>query len=147
MSFLLELIVDELTEEQGRTVERVCQERDAWPVHYAPRRRRRWAIFGPREVGPALWMPEQLDKGHHLLSDEAEWDAPAWAMEPELLPRFAEAIRILGEELPQGFTLRATWVGSEIREERELDADDLADLALASSLNEFTRYRVPPRSG
>lgn len=89
MSFLLELTVDGLTEEQGRVVERVCRERDAWPVHFAPRR---------------------------------------------------------GDSLPQGFTLRATWVGSEVREERDLDADELASIVLASGLNEFTLYRVPARS-
>jgi hypothetical protein len=89
-------------------------------------------------------MPEQLDD-RHLLSDEAEWDAPAWAMEPDLLPALAEAIRVLGDELPQGFSLRATWAGSEVRHDCVLTAQELAELVLASSLNEFTRYRVPPR--
>ena len=67
-------------------------------------------------------------------------------MEPELLPPFAEAVRVLGEELPQGFALRATWDGSAVCEERTLSADELADLVLASQLNEFTRYRVPARA-
>ena len=35
-------------------------------------------------------MPEELDSDRHLLSDQADWDAPAWAMEPTLLPSFAE---------------------------------------------------------
>jgi hypothetical protein len=109
VSFLLELEVGRLTEEQGRAVEAKCRERGAWPVRFAPRRRRRFALFGPREAAPALRMPENVGD-RHLLSDAAEWDAPAWAMEPELLPPFAEAVRVLGEELPQGFALRATWV-------------------------------------
>ena len=90
-------------------------------------------------------MPDALDSDHHLLSDEAEWDAPVWAMQAELLPPLAEAIRVLGEQLPQGFAFRATWVGSDVREERILSADELANLILASQLNEFTQYRVPPR--
>ncbi len=98
----------------------------------------------PRGAGPALRMPENV-ADVHLLSDEAEWDAPAWAMEPELLPPFAEAVRVLGEELPQGFALRATWVGSEVREKRVLGAHELAELVLASQLNKFTRYGVPAR--
>jgi hypothetical protein len=81
------------------------------------------------------------------LSDEAEWDAQAWAMRPELLPPLAEAARVLGEQLPQGFAFRACWVGSEVREERILSAAELADLILASRLNEFTLYRVPPAPG
>src|SRR6266545_468733 len=86
----------------------------------------------PRGAGPALRMPENV-ADVHLLSDEAEWDAPAWAMEPELLPPFAEAVRVLGEELPQGFALRATWVGSEVREKRVL-GEHLGQLQVAALL-------------
>jgi hypothetical protein len=121
VSFLLELEVEGLTDEQGRAVEAKCRERGAWPVRFALRRRRRFALFGPRAAGPGLRMPENVGD-RHLLSDAAEWDAPA--MEPELLPPFAEAVRVLGEELPQGFALRATWVGSKVREERVLGADE-----------------------
>src|SRR5215470_11026890 len=73
VSFLLELQVADLTEEQGRAVEEECLERDAWPVRFRPRRRRRLTPFGLREIGPELWMPDALDRDHHLLSDEAEW--------------------------------------------------------------------------
>ena len=146
VSFLVELDVADLTEAQGRAVEAKCRERDAWPVCFAPRHRRRLALFGPREVGAALWVPEKLDSDRQLLSDDAEWAAPACAMKPELLPSFADAIRVLGEELTQGFALRATWGGSEVREERILSAEELADLVLASQLNEFARYRVPARA-
>jgi len=143
MSFRLELEVEHLTDEQGRAVEAKSRARESWPIHFAPRRRRRLCIIGPRVVGSELRMPTEFDGDRRLLSDEAQLDAPAWAMEPALLPAFAEAITVLGEELPQGFALRATWVGSRVREERELSADELAALAVASKLNEFTRYRVP----
>ena len=79
------------------------------------------------------------------VSDAAKWDAPAWAMTPELLPSLAEAVRVMGDPPPQGFTLRATWVGSEVREERAMSADELAEVILASQLNEFTQYRIPAR--
>jgi hypothetical protein len=145
MSFALELAVEGLTDEQGRRVEEKARERATWPIHYAPRRRRRFAVFGPRAVGPALWMPEQRADGQDLLGDEAMWDAPAWEMEWSVLPSFADAIRVLGEELPQGFTLWATWSGSWVEQEHVMSADELADLAAASLLHEFTPYRVPPR--
>ena len=91
-------------------------------------------------------MPGEFDGDRHLVTDDAEWDAIAWTMDPELLPALAEAMRVLGEKLPQGFALRATWVGSEVREVRVVSADELIDLVLASRLNEFTSYRVPPHS-
>ena len=143
MSFMLELNIEGLTDAQGRAIERKCRERDAWPIEYLPPCEKRvW--FRRRSFGPGLWLPESLN-GRHLLSDEAIWDAPAWAMEPDLLRPFADAMRVLGEEVPQGFDFRATWVGSEVRHERVVSADQLAQLVLDSQLNEFTRYRVPAR--
>jgi hypothetical protein len=50
---------------------------------------------------------------------------------------------VLADQLSQGFALRATWTGSEVRHEREVTVNELADLALTSQLNEFTRYRLP----
>ena len=144
MSFLLILDVDGLTEDQGRTIEARCRQPGMWPVRFRPSHRRRFAVFGPREAGPTISMPD-TDNGRHLLSADAVWDAPAWAMEPDLLPRLAQTVAVLGEELPQGFSLRATWSGSEVRHERLVATNDLASLVLASQLNEFTLYRVPPR--
>ena len=60
-------------------------------------------------------------------------------------PLLAGTIRVLGEELAQGFVFRATWVGSPVREDVELDAEELARIVQRSGLNEFTRYRVTPR--
>jgi len=86
-------------------------------------------------------MPEAVG-GHHLLTDEAEWDAPAWDMDPQLLPLLAATIDVLADALPQGFAFRATWTGSEVRAERDLSAAQLRDVILSSSLNGFTRYVV-----
>ncbi len=143
MSFLFKLEVDGLTDDQGAAIERASTQRDTWPIRFAERRRRRFALFGPRIVGPSLWMPEEFESGQHVLTDATAWDEPTWDMDPELVPKLAEAIRLLGELVPQGFSFRATWVGSDVREERSLSADDLAETVLASQLNEFTRYRVP----
>ncbi len=141
MSFIIELGVEGLSEAQGRAIEAACAEPGAWPLRYAPLRRRRLALFGPRQTVPGLWVPDEQD----LLADDADTDMPSWAMEPAARRRFAETIEVLGQELPQGFSLRATWVGSEVRHERQLSAEELAALARASQLNEFTRYLVPGR--
>jgi len=146
VSFLLELEVEGLSHGQGAIVEASARERGTWPVYFSPRHCRRYfSILGRREAGPVLWMPEQLDSDRHILSEDAQWDSPAWKMEPALLPSLGQAVRLLGEVLPQGFSFRATWTGSKVREEQVLCADELEDLVLSSKLNEFTRYRVPPR--
>jgi hypothetical protein len=55
VSFRLDLKVEDLTEEQGRAVEAKSRARATWPIRRALRRR--FAVFGPRNAGPALWMP------------------------------------------------------------------------------------------
>jgi hypothetical protein len=144
VSFLLELEVEQLTAVQAQAVEAKSRARSTWPIRAAQQHRLLDRVR-PGMGRPVLRMPDKDDNGNDLLSHQAEWSAPAWAMEPKALPSFAEAIRILGEELSQGFALRATWVGSPVRNEQVLSAEDLARLALDSRLNEFTRYRVPPR--
>jgi len=148
VSFLLHLEVTDLSPEQGRAVEASCRLRQAWPVRFVPGRPRRWwrklALAGPGHVPPRLDMPAEQPGLGHLLSDDADWDAPSWAMRGDLLPALAESIRILGEHLPQGSTFQATWVGSEVRHVRVLTAAQLAEVVLASALNEFTRYVVRP---
>jgi hypothetical protein len=137
VSFVFELLVDDLTEEQGCAIE--TRTRSAWPVEF--KRLRRFPWVGRREN--ELWIHESLRDGRDLLTDEAEPDAPAWDMHGAHLPAFADSLRILGEELPQGFAFRAMWTGSPVRDERTLTAAELAEVALASRLNEFTLYRVP----
>lgn len=135
MSFLLVLEVPDLAWEQADAVERACREPGHWPVVAGPRSRRR------REQPPTLWMPEALD-GRHLLSDEADWEAPAWDMDRDLLRLLAATIGTLAEHLPQGFAFRATWGGDEVREEREVSPGELRRIVLGSELNQYTRYVV-----
>lgn len=108
---------------------------DRWPL--APGQRSKWG----RELPPALHLPEQFGD-RHLLTDHAEWDAGAWDMHRELLPLLADTLQLLCDRLPHGFVLRATWSGSEVRDERQPSCGELVRLTLDSQLNEFTRYRV-----
>ena len=140
MSFVVDIEVEYLTEDQARAVESSCARRGAWPLQVqVPRRWHRFLRRG-RVPAPRLWVPREQD----LLSDEATWDAPSWAMDPVARERFADAIETLGEELHQGFSLRAYWVGSRILEERRVGVNQLVDLTRTSRLNEFTRYVVTP---
>ena len=143
MSFLVELDAQGVTPEQGEAVEAACRQRDAWPIHYIRGGRRKRLLRKPKRTEPHLWMPDAID-GRYLLSDQADWDQPFWDLEPEFRPKLAEAFRILGEFVPQGFKFRATWGGDEVRETKTLTADELADLAAASQINEYTLYVVSP---
>ncbi len=89
-------------------------------------------------------MPDSVD-GCYLISDQAMWDQPSWDLEPEFRPKLATTFRILGQLLPQGFRFRATWGGDDVRETVSLSADELAERAAASAINEYTVYLVPPR--
>jgi hypothetical protein len=143
VSFVLELDVSDLTPEQGRAIEEACQARQAWPLAFVAARSRK-RLLRSREASPAvLEIPEEVE-GRHLLSDAAEWDAPAWDFERNVRPRLAETLRILGEHLSQGFVFRASWIDGEVRDERTLTAEALAQLAADAALNEFTRYVVAP---
>ena len=143
MSFLVELDVQGVTPEQGEAVEVACRERDAWPIEYGRGGLKRRLLRKPKRIEPNLWMPDGLGE-RGLISDRALWDEPFWDFEPEFRPKLAEAFRILGEFVPQGFTFRAAWVGDEVRHTKTLTADELADLAAASQINKYTLYVVPP---
>jgi hypothetical protein len=133
MSFVLEIDVPNLTFAQADAVAKEVEVRRTWPISVERK--------GLIRKQPRLFAPSDVD-GAHLLADEAEWDEPAWKMNESLLPRLAETIRVLGEILPQGFTFRATWVSDPTRDEKVLLATELAELVLASELNEYTSYRV-----
>jgi hypothetical protein len=144
VSFVVELAVSKLTAEQGRAIEAATRKRDAWPVRYVPARVQRRRPLQRRAAGPSLAMPDSVD-GRYLISDQASWDQPFWDLEPEFRPRLATSIRILGEFLPQGFRFRATWAGDEVRETVSLAAEELAERAASSTINEHTMYIVPSR--
>ena len=144
MSFVVELAAQNVTAEQGEAIEAAIREREAWPVRYVPAHlERRW-LLKRRAIRSSLVMPDIVD-GRYLVSDQAMWDQPFWDLQPEFRPRLATTFRILGEFLPQGFRFRATWVGDEVRETISLSADELAERAAASAINEYTLYLVPPR--
>jgi hypothetical protein len=143
VSFQLQLDVGDLTRDQGMAIEEACQRPHAWPVAFTAGGVRRRLFRSGMAVPAALGIPEEVE-GRHVLSDAAEWDAPAWDFEHDVRPRLARTLRILGEHLPQGFSLRATWIGDEVRDERTVTAEALAQLAADSELNEFTRYVVAP---
>src|SRR5688572_12017734 len=47
-----------------------------------------------------------------LMSDNADWNAPVWALEPQVLDGLARVLRLLAEEAG-GFAFQALWIGDE----------------------------------
>jgi hypothetical protein len=47
-----------------------------------------------------------------LMTDDADWNASEWALEPSILTGLAAAIRLIYDEAG-GFTLQAVWLGDQ----------------------------------
>ena len=81
-----------------------------------------------------------------LLSDDADWNADAWAMRPEILEQLARTLQILADEGPPNLSVEALWVGEAPSETARVTPSELADLARSSRLGTRTRYELVPRN-
>jgi hypothetical protein len=79
-----------------------------------------------------------------LLSDEADWDAPTWAMNPAEASRLSRRIATLGELVRQPFTFEVLWHGTRPVHTVSVDVSTLASLADQSRLETKTSYYVVP---
>ena len=77
-----------------------------------------------------------------LLSDDAEWNADAWAMRPDILEQLARTVQILADEGPPNLCLEALWIGERPRETARVTAAELVMLARSSRLGTRTRYEL-----
>jgi len=138
---MFELGLLDLDEPRGLAAQAAARERGAWPLHYVPGRvERRW--YGiHKSFPPELWLPTDVD-GAPILSPGDQRDQPTLGMNPVLLPRLAQAIAVVAEVFPGGFTFRATFAGSPVTGTATATPEELEALILESGLNEFTRYRV-----
>jgi len=46
------------------------------------------------------------------MTDDADWNASEWALEPSILTGLAAALQLIDEEAG-GFTFQAVWIGDE----------------------------------
>jgi hypothetical protein len=77
-----------------------------------------------------------------LLADDADWDAVAWSLRPEIRDSLARTIEMFGESLGTEFTFEAIWIGDKVRERQTVDLAELVDLARRGALGTRTRYLV-----
>src|SRR5262245_17750275 len=77
-----------------------------------------------------------------LLADDADWDAPAWSLRPEIRDSLARTIEMFGESLGTEFTFEAIWIGDKVKERRTVDLAGLVELARRGVLGTRTCYLV-----
>jgi len=95
-----------------------------------------------RETPARAVISEEGGCACSLLSDEADWNADAWAMRPEVLEQLARTLQILVEEGPPNLSVEALWVGEAPREIVQVTAAKLVTLARSSGLGTRTRYEL-----
>jgi hypothetical protein len=77
-----------------------------------------------------------------MLHDDADWDAPAWRMRPELLPQLASTLAKNREHSSEPFTFQALWVGDDVYHEPQLSVDELRGIIESDQIGTDTRYTV-----
>jgi len=76
-----------------------------------------------------------------LLSNEADWDKPIWALEDRVLEGLASALQLLGQEAG-GFTLRAIWKGDDAETESEISLSQMLDEVRSNRVRNRHTYKV-----
>lgn len=100
--------------------------------------RRRLTLKG-RELIEGLVHMNSL---HDYLSDEADWDAPAWVFESEGLARLDRSLRLVFARVPHPLTFQAVWIGDPIESEQPVTRDALLELVAENRIGTRTLYLV-----
>lgn len=80
-----------------------------------------------------------------MLTDDADWNAPAWDIQPTLLPHLANSLAFISERASQGFIFEALWAGDRPEKNLEVSPDELLSIVQENRVGTKTRYIV--RSG
>jgi hypothetical protein len=107
------------------------------------RESRRQDGFTVAADGPLIGGPWRLSisKAHELLTDEADWNAMTWDMDPAGLERLAVTLEWLHEELPGEFTFQA--LAGEDPIEKRVSRPELLRIVRVGQIGTRTRYRIP----
>jgi hypothetical protein len=117
-----------LAKKRAKTIARESRRQDGFTV----------AADGPLIGGP--WRLS-ISKAHDLLTDDADWNAMTWAMDPAGLERLAVTLEWLHEELPGEFTFQA--LAGEDPIEKRVSRPELLRIVRAGQIGTRTRYRIP----
>jgi hypothetical protein len=125
---LTNIRVEGLNKKRAKQIERASRSQDGFKV----------AAAGGFLVGP--WHLS-IPAAHDLLTDDADWNAMTWDMDPAGLERLAVTLEWLYDELPGEFTFEALWGEEPI--EKLVSRTELLRIVRAGQIGTRTRYRVP----
>jgi hypothetical protein len=77
-----------------------------------------------------------------LLDDDADWDAPTWAMRPEAREALARTLAAFAEGAGVEFAVEALWAGERAAAEHRVTGGELVALARSGALGTRARYVV-----
>lgn len=84
----------------------------------------------------------QVFGAHDALTDEADWNARTWSMDPSKTPRLASFIRATYELSSFGITLEVLWAGERSKYEKTVEIDAIVARVLSSTLEATTKYFI-----
>jgi len=77
-----------------------------------------------------------------MLTAEADWNAPAWDIQPTLLLPLANSLAFISERAARGLILEALWVRDKPEKNLEVSPDELLRIVRENRVGTKTRYFV-----
>ncbi len=77
-----------------------------------------------------------------MLTDDADWNDPAWDMRREVLPDLALALLFISELASKGFIFEALWAGDKPEKNVEVSLDEILEIVQRNEIGTKTRYTV-----
>jgi hypothetical protein len=102
-----------------------------------------WARMGP--VRPTVTEDGGCACG--MLSDDADWNAEAWAMRTDIIEPLAKTLEVLVRLGSQRIAVAALWAGDRPQQEFNITPADLARIIRTTGLGTKRRYVVERDSG
>ena len=97
-----------------------------------------------RLLKPEYVLSLSLDGGCACttLTDDADWNAPFWAMDPQALVLLANTIERIAEYAPDGFTFQALWAGDKPREKLTVTLQQMVTIIRSGKIGTRASYNV-----
>ena len=80
--------------------------------------------------------------GCSLLADDADWDAPAWSMRPEVLPKLGATLASVRQHTSDGFTFQALWVGETAFHDKRVSPEEMRTIVASGEIGTDSRYLI-----
>jgi hypothetical protein len=77
-----------------------------------------------------------------MLTDDADWNAPTWDIQPTLLMPLTNSLAYISERAANGLILEALWAGDEPEKNLELSSGELLSTVRENRVGTKTRYIV-----